>query len=399
MSTTSKTNGSSLTVRDVLVRGRRLPLHERAALFSTWLAQIKAKSMAGVGSRVVGSPIGREVLVADRDGVTQPMLMFGSNSYLGLIDHPYVRERVLAAIDAFGVGVGGPPLLNGYTTLHREAEERLAAFEGCEDAVLYGSGYSANVGVMSALPTPNDHILYDALSHASFIDGVRLGGTPLTSFPHNDMAALDAQLSAMADQPGERYVGVEGVYSMDGDYGPLDEVVALCKKHGAISVLDDAHGTGVAAPGGRGTATRFDVEGEVDVIVGTFSKAFGVSGGFAATTKDIADYLRLGSRAYVFSASLPPPTVAAVLAGLDLLDREPELHTRLMDNVRYLATGLRRLGFRVGGETAILPLPVPVGMDLRAAARAFHTRGIFLNHIEYPAVRVSQQRFRISVMT
>ncbi|MEL7363798.1 MAG: aminotransferase class I/II-fold pyridoxal phosphate-dependent enzyme, partial [Bacteroidota bacterium] len=261
------TGGKSQTVRDVLVRGRRLPLHERAALFSTWLTGVKEASMGGVGSRVVCSPIDREVLVADRSGATQPMLMFGSNSYLGLTNHPYVRERVRDVIDAYGVGVGGPPLLNGYSTLHRDAEARLADFEGCEDCVLYGSGYSANVGVMSALPTPQDHIIYDALSHASFIDGVRLGGTSMTSFPHNDLDELDALLTAMQDQPGDRYVGIEGVYSMDGDFAPLVEIVETCERHGAISILDDAHGTGIAAPGGRGTATRFGVEGRVDVIV------------------------------------------------------------------------------------------------------------------------------------
>ncbi|MEO1477290.1 MAG: aminotransferase class I/II-fold pyridoxal phosphate-dependent enzyme [Bacteroidota bacterium] len=398
MTTLGSAKGKSLTVRDVLVRGRRLPLHERAALFSTWLAGAKQESMGGVGSRIVCSPIDREVLVADRTGATQPMLMFGSNSYLGLTNHPYVRERVHDAIRQFGVGVGGPPLLNGYSLLHRELEERLAEFEGCEDCVLYGSGYSANVGVMSALPTPQDHIVYDALSHASFIDGVRLGGTSMTSFPHNDLDELDALLAAMHEQPGDRYVGIEGIYSMDGDFAPLADIIDTCQRHGAISILDDAHGTGVAAPGGRGTATRFGVEGRVDVIVGTFSKAFGVSGGFAATTKPIADYLRLASRAYVFSASLPPTTVAAVLAGLDLLDQEPELQTRLIDNAAYLAQGLRALGFEASGNTGILPLPVPVGMDLRAAARAFHERGLFLNHIEYPAVKVSQQRFRISLM-
>lgn len=393
-------NYSDLTLLDVFLQGRRLGFRERTTLFSGWLNSLLRHDAGGLQIfRQVLSATDREVLVQNHDHTTQRMRMFGSNSYLGLGTHPYVRDKVKDAIDKFGAGIGGPPMLNGYLSLHRQLEERLATYEGTEDCVLYGSGYSANVGLMSSIPTHGDTVIYDELSHASFIDGLALGGHTGVTFPHNDMAALDALLESFSGQPGDRFVGVEGVYSMDGDLAPLDELVSICKKHNAILVLDDAHGTGITGPKGRGTAAHFGVHGEPDIVMGTFSKAFGVSGGFVACPRDVADFLRLSSRAYVFSASIPPMTVAAVLAGLDLLEKEPSIQGQLQENVAYLAKGLRTLGFDAHGDSAIIALPVPVSMDIRAMAFAFHARGFFLNHIEYPAVKATQQRFRVSVMT
>jgi len=340
----------------------------------------------------------RTVRVRDNYGSEQDMLMFGSNNYLGLSVHPYVKERIVRAMDEYGTGVGGPPLLNGLTKLHRELEQRLAVYEGTEDTVLYGSGYSANVGLMSAIPTKKDVVIYDSHSHKSFTDGLDLGGHTAVSFEHNDLEDLEAHLVAAQDIDGDRFVGVEGVYSMNGDVSPLDEIVPLCKKYNAILILDDAHGTGTSGRGGSGTAQQFGVHGEVDIILGTFSKAFGVSGGFVSCSKAVADYLQIFSKAYVFSASLPPMTIAAVHAGMDLLENEPEIHTNLLNNITYLAEGLCHLGFAATEESAVFPLPVPLSMNIRGAAHAFHNRGIFVNIIEYPAVPFSRQRFRISVM-
>jgi glycine C-acetyltransferase len=390
---------SELPLLEIFLKGRRLSFRERTALFSGFFGGLMRHEPAGgMIFRQVLSATDREVLVRNHDGTTQRMLMFGSNSYLGLPTHPHVKARVREALGRWGAGVGGPPMLNGYLGLHRALEERLAAFEGTEEVVLYGSGYAANVGLMSSLPVSGDVVLYDAFSHASFIDGVALAGHHALTFPHNDLATLEAHLEALRDRPGDRFVGVEGVYSMDGDLAPLDRLVALCRRYGAVLVVDDAHGTGVTG-GGRGTAHRFGVHGEVDVVMGTFSKAFGVSGAFAACARPVADYLRLCSRAYVFSASLPPTTVAAVLAGLDVIEREPERHARLVENTRRLAAGLRRLGFPAHEESAIFTLPVPLPMNIRAMAFAFHRRGLFLNHVEFPAVPPSAQRFRISVMS
>ncbi len=389
---------TSLNLRDILVHGRKLSFDARTKFFSAWLENLKNENLDGLHLRIVTSPMDRVVRVRDHSGFEQEMVMFGSNSYLGLGVHPYVKKRVVKAIDEYGVGVGGPPLLNGYTKLHRELELRLAAYEGTEDTVLYGSGYSANVGLMSCIPTKTDAIIYDADSHASFTDGVDLGGYATTSFRHNDVADLEAHLAAVQNIEGDRFVGVEGVYSMNGDVVPLDEVVRLCKKYRAILVLDDAHGTGITGPGGSGTAQKFGVHGDVEITLGTFSKAFGVSGGFVSCSKAVADYLRMFSRAYIFSASLSPVVVAAVLAGLDLLESEPQIHAQLKRNIQYLANGLRNIGFPATEDSAILPLPVPLAMNIRAAAHAFHRRGIFINHLEYPAVPPARQRFRISVM-
>ena len=396
--TTPGSNYSDLPLLDVLLQGRRLGFRDRTALFSRFLGGLlRHDPMGGMFFRRVLSPVDREVLVQNHDGTTQRMLMFGSNSYLGLPTHPHVKARVREALDRWGAGVGGPPMLNGYLGLHRALEERLAAFEGTEDAVLFGSGYGANVGLMSCLPSTRDVVLYDELSHASFFDGLHLGDHAGVAFAHNDLDALDAQLEALADRPGDRFVGVEGVYSMDGDLAPLDRLVALCRRHGALLVVDDAHGTGVTGCG-RGTARHFGVHGEVDVVMGTFSKAFALSGGFVACDKAVADYLRLVARSYVFSASLPPQTVAAVEAGLDVIEREPERHARLMGNVRYVAAGLHRLGFPVTEDSAIFSLLVPPSVNIRPMAFAFHERGLFLNHVEFPAVKPAAQRFRISVM-
>lgn len=350
--------------------------------------------------RMVDSAADREVTVHDRhSGERKRMLMFGSNNYLGLANHPYVRKRMEAAVREYGAGVGGPPLLNGYTSLHRELEERLSAFKETEDTVLFHSGYGANVGLVSSLMQRDDLAIFDAYSHASFHDGLKMTSAASAKFPHNDVAGLEELLGAATDNDGDVFVGVEGAYSMDGDVAPLDQIAALCTAHGAHLIVDDAHGTGVTGPGGRGTVKQFGVSDQATINWGTFSKTFGVVGGFVSTSEPIADYLRYFARSYMFSASLPPAVCAAVLAGLDLLENEPSIHERLWDNIHYFARGLRAQGFDIDEpQTAIIPLHLPMTMNIRKAAFHFHKAGIFLNTIEYPAVSVSKQRFRVSLM-
>ncbi len=376
----------------------RLSGRERAGVVHRMMTGLRETRTDGLQQREILSPPGREVTVRDHHGHVRTMRMFGANNYLGFATHPVVQERVRKAVLEYGAGVGGPPLLNGYTRLHRELEERIAAYEHQEEALLYGSGYAAGLGVMSALPSRRDVVYYDADNHACFLDGMKLGGANSRVFPHNDVAALEAALAAHPDGPGDAIVAIEGVYSMEGDPAPLDVIVPLAKRHGAVVVLDDAHGTGVAGPGGCGSAAKYGVERDIDVVVGTFSKTFAVSGGFVACSHEIATYLRLFSRSYFFSASLPPPTLAAVLAGFDLLEAEPERHTQLMRNAKQLVDGVRALGHDVPqDDSAIVALKVPLGMDIRAAAHAFHNRDLFVNHVEYPAVATSEQRFRLSV--
>lgn len=391
--------GENFDLRKMLLCGKRLHLNEKTAMFSAFLEDLASNNQL-LQMRCITSAADRHVNVIDpASGQERPMIMFGSNSYLGLANHPYVKERVQQAIQKYGVGIGGPPLLNGYTVLHRELEERLASLKGTEDAMIFPAGYSANVGLVTGLVNPTDTVLYDVYSHASFSDGLTMAGVNSAHFPHNNISRLKRLLEVHRQRSDQDiFVGVEGVYSMDGDLAPLDVLVPLCKSHSAILIVDDAHGTGVMGRHGRGTAEHFGVEGKVDVTMGTFSKTFSATGGFVAASKPIINYLRFFARSYMFSASLPPTVIATVLAELDVIEREPELLVRLWDNVRYTETGLRNLGFELKSESAIFPLIVPVGMNIREAASRFHKAGVFVNSIEYPAVPVAQQRFRVSLM-
>ena len=400
MSTTnSYSGGENFDLRQVLLQGRALRLQEKLSYFDSFLSELKGRHQM-LCMREIISAADREILLIDpHSGAPVRMLMFGSNNYLGLANHPLVRERAHMAIDEYGAGIGGPPLLNGYTKLHRELEERLAGLKHTEDAMVFSSGYGANVGLVSGLLNPKDTVFYDGYSHASFCDGIKLADVQSYRFPHNDCERLEAMLAMhRPDGAGDRFVGVEGVYSMDGDLAPLDRILPICKSNGAILMIDDAHGTGVTGPTGAGTAEHFGLEGAIDIVMGTFSKTFAVTGGFVAASGSIINYLRFFARSYMFSASLPPAVIATVIAGLDVIEREPELLLQLRDNVRYAAAGLNELGFDVSPQAAIIPLRVPVGMNIRQAAGEFHRRRIFINSVEYPAVPVSQQRFRISLM-
>lgn len=385
-----------IDLRSILLQSRRLGVRQRTQAYSDWIRKVQARGES-MYHRVVTSPVDRTVTVRDtRTGAEQEMLMFGSNSYLGLTTHPYVREKMKAAVDTWGAGMGGAPLLSGYSGLHRELEERLAAFKGTEEAILYQSGYGANLGVLTCLLGKRDVAYYDALSHACTLDGLNLAAGAAHAFAHNDVEALAELLERPVE--GDRFICVEGIYSMDGDLAPLDRIVPLAKAHDALVVLDDAHGLGVVGRQGRGAADHFGVSDDVDLLIGTFSKTFGVTGAAVCTSRGIADYLRHFSRANVFSSSLPPATVAAVHAGLDLLERDDSLIARLQANVARFAARLQALGFDVDPESAIVPLRVPKGMNLRRAVRYIHDQGVFANAVEYPAVAVNQQRIRFSVM-
>ena len=390
--------GENFDLRQMLMKGRSMRLDQKAAFFGRFINDLQ-EAGENLCMRCITSPTDREVVIVDPvTGMPKKMLMFGSNSYLGLANHPTVKARVEEAIRTYAIGIGGPPLLNGYTSLHYELERRLADLKGTEDALVFSSGYGANVGLVSGLMNHNDVVIYDAYSHASFCDGIKMSGVQAYRFPHNDMARLASLLGQHCSADHDTYVGVEGVYSMDGDVAPLDEIVALCEAHGAILIVDDAHGTGVMGAKGSGTAEHFGVEGRVPLTMGTFSKAFAVTGGFVAGPRPIINYLRFFARSYMFSASLPPMVLAAVLGGLDVLASEPERLLRLRENVARAAAGLCAIGITVRPDAAIIPLIVPPSINIRRAGRIFHERGIFVNSIEYPAVPIAQQRFRISIM-
>lgn len=386
-----------LSYRDLVRIRTQLDLGDRTSTFSGRIRGERATGIDGLHFREVLSKTDREVVVRDHLGEVRTMLMFGSNNYLGLATHPRVIEAVREAVARVGVGAGGPPILNGHGPLHRQLEERLAAHEGKERALVFSSGYSANVGLMSALPGPRDFVAYDDEIHASTLDGIKMGRIEARPFAHNDWRALDDRLAAVRSQYQDLFVCVEGVYSMSGSVARLDRIGEVCARHGATLIVDEAHGTGVTGPNGAGTVAMFDAGDAVGVVMGTFSKSFGVSGGFVAAGADVVDYLRYFARSYVFSTAPSTAICAAVLAGLDVLAEEPEHHARLVDNCGYLAEGLRGLGIEADGVTAVFSLPVGAKTDVRAAAHDFNRRGLFMNHIEAPAVPTSEQRFRVSL--
>ena len=328
------------------------------------------------------------------------VLMFGSNNYLGLANEPYVVDKALEATRKYGVGCGGPPLLNGTTSLHRELEEKLADLKKCEAALIYASGYAANVGWVSGLLGSEDVLIYDAQSHASLYDGIKLGDFTAIAFRHNDVEHLRKRLmkARWKHSYNSVVVCVEGVYSMDGDIAPLRSIRQLCAKYNALLAIDDAHGTGVLGATGAGTPEHFGLEGEIDLVMGTFSKMSAVTGGYVCSSKEIVDYLRLFSRSYMFSASLPPPQIAAIIAGLDFMRAHPERLQMLRDNVAYLVAGLRAAGFDVTCESAIIPIFVPLPASARAVTQRLHEEGLFVNAVEYPAVPRDRQRLRLSVV-
>ncbi|MGE5859082.1 MAG: aminotransferase class I/II-fold pyridoxal phosphate-dependent enzyme [Ignavibacteria bacterium] len=391
--------GENFDLHKILLKGKKMNLKNKTEFFNGFINNLN-ENQEMLCMRCITTAADREVEVFDiNSNKTKKMLMFGSNNYLGFANHPYIKEKAKEAVEKFGTGIGGPPLLNGYTSLHRELEQRLAALKGSEDCLIFSSGYGANVGLVTALMNTDSLVLYDAFSHASFCDGIRMSAVQSFCFPHNNLSNLEQRLKNLrAKTAGDIYIGVEGVYSMDGDLAPLDKIIALSRKYNAYLIVDDAHGTGVMGNKGRGTAEHFNMDGKIDLTMGTFSKTFAVTGGFAAGSKPVINYLRFFARSYMFSASLPPVVIASVLAGLDVLENEPGLLESLKYNKKYTADKLASLGFNCNSDTAIFPLIVPAGMNIRKAANEFHKRGIFINSIEYPAVPLSLQRFRVSIM-
>lgn len=400
--------GENFSLAEFMASGGTTLL-ERVQPFSDYYRASLAAGLALYGRELMGPCENRTRVKDHRSGAVTEMIMLGSNNYLGLTTHPHVREAVERAVADFGSGMGGPPLLNGTSSLHRELERRLAALKAGPrpaqemDCLLFASGFQANIGWLSALAREGDVLIYDELSHASLYDGVALMGPRIKAFRfrHNDCAHLKTLLTRFnaGKKPGAQiFVAIEGVYSMDGDLPPLHEIAALCHTHQATLMMDDAHGTGVMGAHGGGVADHFELDDVVDLHLGTFSKTFGVTGGFIVARREIIDYMRFFSRSYMFSAHLPPTTAAAVLAALDIIEREPERRTRLDENASYLHGRLKGLGLTVKRGGAIVPVLVPEHIDIRELARRIHEEGVFLNAIEYPAVPKDQQRLRLSVM-
>jgi glycine C-acetyltransferase/8-amino-7-oxononanoate synthase len=343
-------------------------------------------------TRLLSGPQGPHVLIDGR-----PAMLLCSNNYLGLANHPALRAAAAEAADRWGVGAGASRLVSGTMTIHRRLEERLAEFKRQEAALLFGSGYLANLGVISALARPGDVIFSDELNHASIIDGCRLSRAEVFVYHHLDVEHL-AWGIAQADRRGALIV-TDAVFSMDGDVAPLADLVELAKAHGIRMVVDEAHATGTLGPGGRGAVAEAELEQEVDVIVGTLGKALGSYGAFAACSQAMARYLMNSARSFIFSTAPPPPAVAAALAALDHLQERPRLVERLAANASALRAELALQGFDVrGSRTQIVPLVVGRPDHAVRMCEAALTRSVFAQAIRPPTVPAGTSRLRLAVM-
>jgi glycine C-acetyltransferase len=320
-----------------------------------------------------------------------------SNNYLGLTTHPKLVERALAATRAFGVGAGSVRTIAGTLALHEELERRLAAFKQTESAVVFQSGFTANAGTVSAILSRNDAVVSDELNHASIIDGCRLSRATIRVFPHKDVAAARAVLQELPASQRKLLI-TDGVFSMDGDLGPLPALCDLAEEFGAIMMVDDAHASGVFGRNGRGTVDHFGMHGRVDVQVGTLSKAIGALGGYVAGRRHLIEYLRQRARPFMFSTSHPPAVAATAIAALDILLEEPQIIERLWDNTRFFQAGLQQLGFDTGeSEGPITPVMVgETSTASRVSARLFD-EGVFALGIGFPVVPRGKARLRTIV--
>lgn len=326
------------------------------------------------------------------------VLMFGSNSYMGLTNHPKVKEAAIAAIKKYGTGCAGSPFLNGTLDIHKELEARLAAFVGKEDAMIYSTGFEVNLGVVSCLTGREDYVLLDEQDHASIIEGRRLSFSTAFKYKHNDMASLETQLQKCAPDKVKLIV-TDGVFSMEGDVANLPEIVRLAKKYDATIMVDEAHGIGVFGKQGRGTCDHFGVSNDVDLIMGTFSKSFASLGGFIACDKSITNYLRHHSRSYIFTASITPASTAAANAALDIMLTEPERQQHLWNLTHYALDGFRSMGCEIGHtSTPIIPLFIRDNNKTFAITRDLLNEGIFVNPVVSPAVASHDTLIRFSLM-
>jgi 8-amino-7-oxononanoate synthase len=326
------------------------------------------------------------------------VLMFGSNAYLGLTNHPKVKEAAIAAVKKYGSGMAGSRHLNGTLDIHIELEKKLADFVGKDDAIIYSTGFQVNLGVVSCLTGREDYILWDELDHASIIEGHRLSFSQKLKFRHNDMNSLEKQLQKC--EPDKiKLIVVDGVFSMEGDIANIPEIVRLARKYNANIMVDEAHGLGVLGHQGRGTCDHFGLLPEVDLIMGTFSKSLASIGGFIASSEPVINYLRHRSRSYIFSASSTPAATAAANAAFDIMVNEPERIEHLWDLTNYALRGFREMGCEIGNtSTPIIPLYIRDNDKTFYITTELFKHGIFVNPVVAPAVAPSDTLIRFSLM-
>jgi len=343
--------------------------------------------------REIESDQGTEVIIQGKK-----VLMFGSNAYLGLTNHPKVKEAAIEATKKYGTGCAGSRFLNGTLDIHVKLEKRLAEFVGKEDAISFSTGFQVNEGVLSCLTGRDDFILWDELDHASIIEGIRLSFSTKLKFKHNDMVSLEKQLQK-CESDKIKLIVVDGVFSMEGDIANLKDIVRLAKKYNANIMVDEAHAIGILGNQGRGTCDHFGVSHDVDLIMGTFSKSFASLGGFIASDKDTINYLRHNARTYIFSASCTPASIAAANASLDIMLNEPERTANLWKITNYALDGFHRIGCEIGHtSTPIIPLFIRENNLTFTIVRDLFEAGIFVNPVVSPAVASQDSLIRFSLI-
>src|SRR5438128_1491047 len=331
------------------------------------------------------------------------VINLASNNYLGLTTHPKLREAALEATRKYGVGSGAVRTIAGTMKIHMELEEKIAHFKNVEACVVFQSGFAANAGTVSAILGKEDFIISDELNHASIIDGARLSRAKILVYRHKDVAHAEEQVASVKDQPGRKLIITDGVFSMDGDIGPLPALCDVAEKYGAIMMVDDAHSSGVLGRNGRGTIDHFEVHGRVDVQVGTLSKAIGALGGYVCGSRDLIEFLYHRARPFLFSTSHPPSVAATCIAAFDVLEQEPERIEKLWESTRFWKKELGLLGFNIGGvntpvsQTPITPIIIGDGKLTMEFSRELFKEGVLGTGIAFPTVPEGKARIRTIV--
>jgi 8-amino-7-oxononanoate synthase len=371
----------------------------KAHRFQSLMARERAAGNEFFRRPLLSASRGHACVRDPRTGHARDVIMLGSNSYLGFNADPRVIAAAIGVTEKYGYGSGSVSLYAGTTDLHLELERSIARFYSCEDAILFPTGYAANIGALSGLLRGRDVAINDLFNHASIYDGCALSGAQVHTFAHVNMPRLERTLERATGPDHGTLVMTDGVFSMGGDVAPLDRIVALARRFGARVMIDEAHATGVIGPTGRGTAELFGLQGQIDVTVGTLSKTPGGIGGYVAGSHELIDYLRYYARTYFFSTSLPAPVVAGLIEVFRIMSTDLTLHTALWENIRYLKAGLTALGFDLGDSaSAIVPVITRDEEPLKALLRDLMDAGIFANYVAYPAVPKRRCRLRLGVM-
>ena len=364
----------------------------------SYVQDMRNKGYDRYRTRFMSSPNSRVSALDKKTNEQKELIMMGSSDYLGLVNHPKVKDAINAATEKYGMGASSAPLLAGTSDLHYELEEKLANFLNFDEVIIFPTGYMANMGCISALVDKDDLTLFDSAIHTSVLDGCKLSGGSFRVFKHSDISNLSTLIKRYQHKFKGKLIVVEGVYSMDGDIVPLPDIVEVAKEFGARIMVDDAHGTGVIGQNGRGTVNHFGMEDQVDILMGSMSKSIGCLGGFVASSKEVVNYLRFFSKPYFYAVNLPPAIAASALAALEIMESEPELLKMLWENTNYFKDKLTNSGIEFNHtDTPIFSITVGEEIRLKKVSKYIHENGVYVDTIPYPAVPKDKNRIRMRV--